>query len=217
MTERKYNWIIGGLVTVAVLGIVCLIFFDPIMAFFSPKEETPVEPVVEVVAPVENVKEPEPNPDEAGGAARPNVPDTNIGTGGEPVEMGEDGTYTGEPEDNTTTTKPPVGQTTPVQQNPAPANNGGSGSGSGSGNSDSGSGSGRTGSVVVNGKTISGVRYFDSVEDLNGVSSIGFSETVSVGGVPYIWTGTEWADYSGFYTEVEVVDIGGLSGELVGY
>ena len=63
MTERKYNWLIGGLVTVAVLGIVCLIFFDPIMSFLSPKEETPVEPVVEVVAPVEDVKEPEPNPD----------------------------------------------------------------------------------------------------------------------------------------------------------
>ena len=219
MTERKYNWIIGGLVTVAVLGIVFLIFFDPIMAFFSPKEETPVEPVIEVVAPVEDVKEPEPNPDEAGGAARPNVPDTNIGTGGEPVEMSEDGTYTEAPENNTTTTQPPVEQTTPVQQNPAPANNGDSGNGGSGSNSGSSSNSGsvRTGSVIVNGKTISGVRYFDSVEDLNGVSSIGFSETVSVGGVPYIWTGTEWADYSGFYTEVIELDLGEWDGTYVGY
>ena len=59
------------------------------------------------MAPVDEVKEPEPNPDGAGGAANPNVPDTNIGTGGEPVEMGEDGTYTETPEDNTTTTQPP--------------------------------------------------------------------------------------------------------------
>ena len=219
MTERKYNWLIGGLITVAVLGIVFLIFFEPIMAFLSPKEETPVEPVVEVVAPVEDVKEPEPNPDEAGGAANPNVPDTNIGTGGEPVEMGEDGTYTEAPEDNTTTTQSPVEQTTPVQQDPAPANNGGSGnSGSGSNSgSSSNSGSGRTGSVIVNGKTISGVRYFDSVEDLNGVSSIGFSETVSVGGVPYVWNGYEWMDYSGFSTDVIYHNEGELSGELVGY
>ena len=77
------------------------------------------------MAPVDEVKEPEPNPDGAGGAANPNVPDTNIGTGGEPVEMGEDGTYTETPEDNTTTTQPPVEQTAPVQQDPAPANNGG--------------------------------------------------------------------------------------------
>ena len=219
MTERKYNWLIGGLVTVAVLGIVFLIFFDPIMAVLSPKEETPVEPVIEVVAPVEDVKEPEPNPDEAGGAANPNVPDTNIGTGGEPVEMGEDGTYTEPPEDNTTTTQPPVEQTTPVQQDPAPANNGGSGnSGSGSNSgSSSNSGSGRTGSVVINGKTWNNVRYFDSVEELNGVAPTKECEKVSVGGTPYIWTGTEWADYSGFYTEVIYHNEGELSGELVGY
>ena len=219
MSERKYNWIIGGLITVAVLGIVCLIFFNPIMAFLSPKEETPVEPVVEVVAPVEDVKEPEPNPDEAGGAANPNVPDTNIGTGGEPVEMGEDGTYTEAPEDNTTTNKPPVEQTTPVQQNPAPANNGGSGSSGSGSNSGSGSssGSGKTSSVVINGKTWNNVRYFDSVDDLNGVAPAKEYEKVSVGGVPYAWDGYEWIDYSGFSTAVEVVDIGGLSGELVGY
>lgn len=36
-----------------------------------------MEPVVGVVAPVDEVKEPEPNPDGAGGAANPNVPDTN--------------------------------------------------------------------------------------------------------------------------------------------
>lgn len=212
MTERKYNWLIGGLFTVAVLGIVCLIFFDPIMAFFSPKEETPVEPVIEVVAPVEDVKEPEPNPDEAGGAANPNVPDTNIGTGGEPVEMGEDGTYTETPEDNTTTTQPPVEQTTPVQQNPAPANNG-----SGSGGSGSDSGSDRTGSAVINGQTVTGLRYFDSVDQLAGVAPIKEFETVSVGGVPYAWTGTEWGDYSGFYTEVIELDLGEWDGTYVGY
>lgn len=135
--------------------------------------------------------------------------------------MGEDGTYTETPEDNTTTTQPPVEQTVPVQQNPAPANNGGSGSGSGSSNSGSGSGSnsgsGRTGTVVINGQTVTGVRYFDSVDQLNGVAPTKENEKISVGGVPYTWTGYEWADYSGFYTEVIEVDIGGLSGELVGY
>ena len=211
MKKRKNNWLLGGLITVAVLGIVFLIFFDSIMAFLSPKGKTPVEPVVEVVAPVEDVKEPEPNPDEAGGAANPNVPDTNIGTGGEPVEMGKDGTYTETPEDKTTTTQPPVEQTTPVQQNPAPANNEGSGSGSGSSNS------GRTSSVVINGKTWNNVRYFDSVEELNGVAPIKEFEKVSVDGVPYAWNGYEWIDYSGFSTEVVELDLGEWDGTYVGY
>lgn len=179
----------------------------------APAEE---EAALETAAPVEDAKEPEPNPDEAGGAANPNVPDTNIGTGGEPVEMGEDGTYTETPEDNTTTTQPPVEQTTPVQQNPAPANNGGSGSG-GSGSGSSNSGSGRTSSVVINGKTWDNVRYFDSVDQLNGVAPTKTNEKVSVGGVPYAWNGYEWIDYSGFSTAVEVHDLGEWDGTYVGY
>ena len=206
MSERKYNWIIGGLVAIAVLGVAFLIFFDPIMAFISPKEEVPDEPVVEVVAPVEeDVTLPEPNEDETGGAANKNVPDTNIGTGGEPVEMGEDGTFTETPEDNTATTQ------SPVQQDPAPSNNGGSNGGSSS------SGSGRTSSVVINGQTVTGVRYFDSVDQLNGVAPVKEFEKVSVNGVPYAWNGYEWIDYSGFYTEVEQHDLGEWDGTYVGY
>ena len=131
------------------------------------------------------------------------------------MEMGEDGTYTETPEDNTTTTQPPVEQTAPVQQNPAPANNGGSGSSSGT--YSDGSISHNSSVTLSNGHVKTGVREFASVSDLNGVSPIKEFEIVSVGGVPYTWTGYEWADYSGFSTEVIDVDIGGLSGELVGY
>ena len=142
----------------------------------------------------------------------------NMGSDGEALEMAEDGTFTEAPEDNTTTTQPPVEQTTPVQQNPTPANNGGSGSGGSGSNSGSGSngGSGRTGSVVINGQTVTGVRYFDSVDQLNGVAPTKTNEKVSVGGVPYAWNGYEWIDYSGFSTAVEVHDLGEWDGTYVG-
>ena len=118
------------------------------------------------------------------------------------------------PEDNATTTQLSAGQTTPVQQNPAPANNGGSGSSSGTYSDGSIS---HNSSVVVNGRTKTGVREFASVSDLNNASPNKTNEIVSVNGVPYAWDGYEWIDYSGFSTEVIYHNEGELSGELVGY
>ena len=115
--------------------------------------------------------------------------------------------------------QPPVEQSAPVQQDSAPANN--SDSNNGSSGSDSGTYSdgsiSHNGTVIVNGKTKTGVRVFASVSDLDGVTPIKTNEIVSVNGVPYVWTFTEWADYSGFSTEVIYHNEGELSGELVVY
>ena len=161
----------------------------------APEAVTPAEEetAVETAVPVEVAEEPAPAPQKE--TATPEEPAISEETPSAPQQ---------EP-----APQPPVEQSAPAQQDPAPANNNTGSSGN--------SGSTRTGSVVINGKTVTGVRYFDSVDQLNGVAPTKENEKVSVGGVPYTWTGYEWADYSGFSTEVIEVDIGGLSGELVGY
>ena len=156
----------------------------------APAEE---EAALETAAPVEAAEEPAPAPQKE--PTTPEEPAVSEETPSAPQQ---------EP-----APQPPVEQPAPVQQDPAPANNNTGSSGN--------SGSTRTGSVVINGKTVTGVRYFDSVDQLNGVAPTKENEKVSVGGVPYTWTGYEWADYSGFSTEVIYHNEGELSGELVGY
>ena len=161
----------------------------------TPETDTPAEEeaVLETAAPVEAAEEPAPAPQKE--TATPEEPAVSEETPSTPQQ---------EP-----APQPPVEQSAPAQQDPAPANNNTGSSGN--------SGSTRTGSVVINGKTVTGVRYFDSVDQLNGVAPTKENEKVSVGGVPYTWTGYEWADYSGFSTEVIYHNEGELSGELVGY
>ena len=164
----------------------------------APEAVTPAEEeaALETAAPVEAAEEPAPTVEPV--AAEEPAADEHAASEETPAAPRQ------EP-----APQPPVEQPAPVQQDPAPANNNTGSSGN--------SGSTRTGSVVINGKTVTGVRYFDSVDQLNGVAPTKENEKVSVGGVPYTWTGYEWADYSGFSTEVIYHNEGELSGELVGY
>ena len=224
MIKLKWKWILVGLLVIILAGM----FLAPKISDVTLKDSVSGV-TLEIVAAEQSVELENlhmRNEAEFDDEAE-TMNSVNNGSRTETPELAEDGTFT---ELVAETEQEEVGAVVISGESGNGTSDSGVTSGGGSANSVASSGGTTTysdGSIGHNGvayyddgTVLTGLREFASVDDLVGQRPTNgkWSETVSVNGVPYTWTGYEWGDASGFSTNASPAVIeGGLSGELVGH